>query len=92
MTNADPVSTYTNAVGKCLQEPINEVIETKCYYTVDPTLEEKERANSWIIVSSPSSSLDAANSILSNIEMRNLDEGEEPAVDADPGRVYPLAK
>ena len=74
---------YTNQIGNCLAEPINEVIETKCYYEVNRETEETERANSWIIVSSPSSTLEGQ-TIFHKIERRALDEAgeEEP-------RVYP---
>ena len=61
--SADETYFYINHVGICLKEPINEVIETQCYYdyvnTNDPNSEpEGERTNSWIIVQSPTGNLD----------------------------------
>ena len=96
MTNAEPLSLYTNHIGRCLEEPINEVIETKCSQQGLTTTslggvdtEEWERGDTWIIVSSPSEDLEKSNTIFHN-HGRRLDE--EAELGDEPARVYPLNK
>ena len=93
MTNAEPLSLYTNHVGRCLEEPINEVIETKCAQQGLTTTnlpgvdaDEWERGDTWIIVSSPSEDLEKSNTIFHNLD-RRLDE--EAELGDEPARVYP---
>ena len=81
MTNAEPLSLYTNKVGRCLEDPINEVIETKCaqqtsYNLSGADTEVWEPADSWIIVSSPTEDLEKSNTIFHD-GGRRLDEEPE---------------